>query len=605
VRFVLAIITFVIATTLIGVGVAQRTFLLPPGAVVSSNAAPVTDAYAVIDSETLLAHTGSQTLSLAGSGKVFFAYGQTADVDAWVQGSTFTKLSFDEESGALVSTGVPADPAGAANVASGSPNPTGSDLWLDEFSADGGMSRTVNLPAGYSIIIASDGAAVAPAAIALSWPIDNSTPWAIPLLLTGTFVLLVGLALLLWGLWHMKRQQGPRRKPPGAITGKRFSFSRTLSIESGVRRGRRGISQSVVIVVPLAIITALLAGSGAATAATPTPSPSPLPTSTATPTPTPSPPSDAPTPTPTAGSSSDVPLPVVTEAQAKMIIDRVTSVVTAADAASNSDLLATRFAGPAFDLRTVTYTIRAAYPEYPAAAAIAPGPASVVLPQATKSWPKVLLAVVTNPDATIAPQSLTLVQETPRSNYKANYAIALEPDTTLPPVAAATVGTARLAPDSKLLQISPTALKEAYADILAVGSESPFFGLVDPTGDSLRTQVGADYKATAKAGLPSAGTVDFAKVPGIGDAIALATIDSGALVNFELRETVTGRPVTAGGMIETTGAIKSLSGIASSGTGVEATYAYQLLFYIPPAGSTDLPKLLGFSQGLVQAKEIP
>lgn len=602
-RFVLAIITFVIATTLIGVGVAQRTFLLPPGAVVASNAAPVTDAYAVIDSDSLLANTGSQTVSLSGPGKVFFAYGQSADVAAWLNGSSFTKLSFDEESGSLVSSGVPADSAGAANVASGSPNPAGSDLWLQEFAGDGGISRTVNLPAGYSIIISADGASPAPASIAVSWPIDNSTPWAIPLLLTGTFVLLVGLALLLWGLWHMKRQQGPRRKPPGAITGKRFSFSRTHSIESGVKRGRRGISQSVVVIVPLAIISALLAGSGAATAATPAPSPTPTAMSRATPTSSPS--TDTPTPTPTAGSSSDVPLPVVGEAQAQRIIDRVIVAATAADAASNTELLATRFAGPAYDLRSVTYAIRATYPEYPAPAAIAAGPASVVLPQATRSWPKVLAGVVTNPDATIAPQSLTLVQQTPRSNYKANYAIALEPDTTLPPVAAATVGSARLAADSRLLQITPTALKEAYADILAVGSASPFFGLLDPKGDSLRTQVGADYKATAKAGLPTAGTVDFAKVPGIGDTIALATIDSGALVNFELRETVTGRPVTAGGKIETTGAIRSLSGIASSGTGVEATYSYQLLFYIPPAGSTALPTLLGFSQGLVQAKEIP
>ncbi len=602
-RFVLAIITFVIATTLIGVGVAQRTFLLPPGAVVASNAAPVTDAYAVIDSDSLLANTGSQTVSLSGSGKVFFAYGQSADVAAWLNGSSFTRLSYDEESGSLVSRGVPADSAGAANVASGSPNPAGSDLWLQEFAGDGGISRTVNLPAGYSLIISADGATPAPASIAVSWPIDNSTPWAIPLLLTGTFVLLVGLALLLWGLWHMKRQQGPRRKPPGAITGKRFSFSRTHSIESGVKRGRRGISQSVVVILPLAIISALLAGSGAATAATPAPNPTPTAISRATPTSSPS--TDTPTPTPTAGSSSDVPLPVVSEAQAQRIIDRVIIAATAADAASNTELLATRFAGPAYDLRSVTYAIRATYPEYPAPAAIAAGPASVVLPQATRSWPKVLAGVVTNPDATIAPQSLTLVQQTPRSNYKANYAIALEPDTTLPPVAAATVGSARLAADSRLLQITPTALKDAYADILAVGSASPFFGRLDPKGDSLRTQVGADYKATAKAGLPTAGTVDFAKVPGIGDTIALATIDSGALVNFELRETVTGRPVTAGGKIETTGAIRSLSGIASSGTGVEATYSYQLLFYIPSAGSTALPTLLGFSQGLVQAKEIP
>ena len=48
----------------------------------------------------------------------------------------------------------------------------------------------------------------------------------------------------------------------------------------------------------------------------------------------------------------------------------------------------------------------------------------------------------------------------------------------------------------------------------------------------------------------------------------------------------------------------ALSGIASSNTGVESVFDYQLMFYVPPVGSKDKIRLLGFAQGLVAAKQI-
>ena len=54
-----------------------------------------------------------------------------------------------------------------------------------------------------------------------------------------------------------------------------------------------------------------------------------------------------------------------------------------------------------------------------------------------------------------------------------------------------------------------------------------------------------------------------------------------------------------------TGAVKALSGVTESSKGTEAIFDYQLLFYIPPSGDTTKAELLGFTQGLVQAKELP
>jgi hypothetical protein len=609
VRFVFAIIAFVVATALIGVGVAQRTVLLPPGSVSAASETATDEPYVLLDSDTLRANPGSQTVSLSGDSAVFIAYGRDADVEAWLNGSSYAQLEVDPESGVLTEAVVEADPAGAENVASGSADPAGSDLWLEQYTGDTTLTRTINVPVGYSALIASNGTDPAPSDITVSWPIDNSTPWAVPLLLSGAFVLLIGLALLLWGLWHMRRQQGPRRKPPTGTPRRRFSPARTNAIESGMSKRRKAITRSMAV-LPVLLVAALGAGAPlAASASTVTPTPRPTPTVETDTEPT-SEPSDmqtsTPTPTPTSPAAEAV-LPAVTEQQVKTIIERVVAVESAANAAFDPNALDSRFTGPALELRKASYAIHAALPEYVLPAAIPTGAASVVLPQATTVWPKTVFTIVENEDKTVAPLAVTLVQESARANYKVEYAISLEPDTTLPPVSAASVGASRLAPDSKLLSMTPDAVEEAYADILAQGSASPSFDLIDTEGDTLLTSVGSDYKAAKKAKIEETGTatIEFSKIAGISDGIALATNDSGAILSFNLRESEVVKPTQTGATITPEGAVKALSGLSATGKGVESTYDYQLLFYIPSAGETGKPTLLGFTQGLVQAKELP
>ncbi|MFB2597237.1 hypothetical protein ACEXQE_05530 [Herbiconiux sp. P17] len=609
-RFIFAIFAFIIATALIGVGVAQRTVFLPPSTVASSVTLDGDEAYALIDSSALTAHTGKQTIVLTGSDTVFAAYGRTADVEAWLDGSEYASIGYDADSGELTSTTVAANPDAADNVASGSANPANSDLWLEQFTADDAMYRTLALPAGYSMIVASDGTQPAPTQIRLSWPIPNATPWVGPLIVAGVAFLLAGLVLLVLGLLHMRRSQRPRRKPPALPKGKRFSSSRTNAIESGVKRSRRSIAPAIA--VPVALVSLLALGgcsadywpqaAAPATDASTAPATPAVSSSDAADEATATPDPDAPA---AVDDSDDTPTPSVTEAQLEGIVANISSVTAEADAASNKDELADRFTGPALELRSATYAIRAGYPEYPAPQAIPSGPLQVVLPQATDSWPKSVFTIVQGDDTSVPPVALMLVQETPRSNYKVYYEITLEPDTSLPPVAAASVGTTRLPLDTKLLTMTPDELKTAYADILSVGDASQYIDQIDATGDTLRTQVGVDYKNAKKSGIGSSATIDFAQVAGTGQSIALATSDAGALVAVDLRESETAKPIESGATVSAEGAVKALSGITETAKGVEATYGYQLLFYIPPFGDPGKAELLGFSQGLVQAKELP
>ncbi|WP_378145649.1 hypothetical protein ACFJGV_18415 [Cnuibacter sp. UC19_7] len=595
-RFILAILAFIIATALIGYGVAQRTFFLPPSTVESTVQTGDGVAYAVIDSDALRSHEGAQTLTVSSGngGTVFAAYGRTADVEAWLQGSAYDRISTGDQGQGLVIESVAADPDGAENVASGSADPAASDLWLERFSSEGTLYRTLNLPEGYSVILASNGTDPAPAEVKISWPVSNATPWVGPTLVAGLVFLLVGIVLLILGLIHMRRSHGPRRKPPALPKGKRFSSSRTNAIESSVTRRRRSIKAPMAVGIPVALASALVL-SGCSPDYWPQPAAAPTAVAT-----------DDATPAPTAVPDDATPEPVVTSEQFASILADVSSVAAEADAAANRDLLTSRFEGPALDLRAATYAIRAAYPEYAAPQAIPSTPVQVLLPQATDSWPRTAFAIVGGDDPSVPPVALFLTQDTPRADYKVYYEIALEPNTTLPEVAAATVGTTRLGPESKLLALTPDQIKTAYSDILLNGDASQYAAQIDPTGDTLRSQVGADYKNTTKTTLSATAAIEFASVAAAGDSIALATSDSGALVAVDIGETTTVKPVQAGATIKPEGAVKALSNVTETGKGTEATYDYQLLFYVPPQGTPGAKaQLLGFTQGLLSAKELP
>ena len=82
-RFVWAVVAFVLAAVLIGAGIAQRTIFMGPDTqktqVEISEPAP----FVLIDGDVLRANPGAQTLIVRGQGEIFGSYGRTADMKAW------------------------------------------------------------------------------------------------------------------------------------------------------------------------------------------------------------------------------------------------------------------------------------------------------------------------------------------------------------------------------------------------------------------------------------------------------------------------------------------------------------------------------------------
>lgn len=622
-RFVWAVAAFVLAALMIGAGIAQRTVFQGPDTETAALSLEEDTPYVLVEGDVLNSRPGSQTLRAQGEGTIFAAYGRTADLEAWLSDTPYTRVTVDQD-GALEaeevtpslavadetdegSTPAPEESAaaegeaavdesaaGAEESADEVRSPVGSDLWLDEFQQEDVLIAPLQLPEDMSVLVAADGAEPAPADITVSWPIANATPWAGPLIVAGGVMMAVGVFLYILAIRHLRRSRGPRRKGLPvpvtepidlAVKGKGkgvISASGRRALTGGRRR---------LIVVPAVAVSALLFA-GCSSEAWP---------------------QFAPSPSPTPSASVIVPegqqAPAVTEAQADRIWTRIAETVAAADEAADETLAATRLDGAVLAARSTNYALRAAIGDYPAPAALPAEPLTLVLPQAYDEWPRSIIGVV---DDTAANTSsiMMLTQQDQWSPYKLTYLASLEAATELPVVAPAYIGAVQPAPDSPFLLLPPAQLAEAYADILNAGEESQYYDLFDVASDQFRVSVAGDRQKRLdefnQTGA-STGELTFQAAPGSFEPRALATLESGAIVAVNIDEIDTVKPTNPDAVIklENNPTVRTLSGAEQSPTGFTTTYTDQLFFYVPGQGSTEKIRLLGYASDILNAKVIP
>lgn len=601
-RFVFAILAFVLAALMIAFGIAQRTVFLEPASESLTATIEEGSRYAVIDSATLAAVPGSQTITVSGADTIFMAYGRTSDIQAWIGNDSYAAIGLEDVDGPALTvtsaTGTPVDAAPAVLPEQLPTNPAGSDLWLEEFTGQGSLTTTLNVPEGISVVLASDGTAPAPTNISVAWPTDNSTPWAGPLIVGGALMALIGFIIYLLGLLHFRRSRRPRRNVPRGPRMPRLPRApRPKTIKASEITGpRRSIGRSL-IAVPVVLVTGLVL-SGCSPEFWPAAAPEAEGTVTAT---------ASPTASGTAAPVIDeLPPPAVTQPQLERIVGEIVTLTTAADAALDADSLATRFTGPALEQRLANYKIRTADASFTPTVALPAAPLTLTLPQQTSTWPRVVMTVLQSEDeASVPTMALVLKQASPREKYLVEYTIQLEASAKVPDVAPASIGAPSIAPDNKFMVMAPAEVGPAYADLLLNGEASATFPMFDPEGDTARTQLGVESKAQREADLEDTGSIEFSNAAGSGEVVALATNDSGSIVAVSINEITQVKAVNGKATITLEGPSKALSGIESTAKGVESTYGTQILFHVPPANSSDQIVLLGFSQGLISSVELP
>jgi hypothetical protein len=500
---------------------------------------------------------------------------------AWVGDASYNTLSFDPEAKELTSELV----QGTEDEV---PDPSGSDLWVADFREDTSLDFTIDVPEDISLIIVADGVAPAPSDVSVTWLLDNSTPWAFPLLIGGAVLLLVGLVFLLLAINPVRKARGPRRKqaklprvpkPPAyrAITSPKAG----TPVAAG--RGRR---RGFVVVPAMLVGAALLGGCTTGPMATLDASATAVASDEAT-------------------DAAPQEVTAVTVPQAKRIVARIASDVAEADAAGDPALLTERMDGPALALRTANYAIRKVDPATPLPPAIPSEPVRITLPQQNDSWPRTVFIVLQDEnDSSVAPTALMLIQDNPREQYKAHYALQLEPGAVIPNVAPANVGTNRLDADSKLLEVAPETIGINYSDVLMNDVDSEFVDQFDTESDLLRVQVGRPVKQAKIALIPGTASLTFDTTVGTGQVIALATNDGGAIVAFSIDEKETIVPVEQGAAVNAPPQVAAVIGKTLSTKGITAVYTDQVLFFVPGVDKGGKIVLLGYSAGLTSAAEL-
>ncbi|PNI10563.1 hypothetical protein CXX84_00620 [Arthrobacter sp. AFG7.2] len=543
-------------------GIGQRTIWAPSetftaSAPADAAAAPLT----VFDQDLRTLHGGSVTINIEGDGNFLLAAGRPGDVDAWIgqaAHNTITGVSEDEKS-------LQVEHADGEATA---PNPAGSDLWVSTENASGELEYSWTPPADgdWTLLLASDGTQPAPASISMTFPNDTSTPWAIPLMVLGSILILAGIALALLSA----------RKRNGEGNGEGSGFAQRARVRSEARQSSR-VSMAAAGVVAAAVV----AGTGAAANATsPAPGTSPAPSSSASP-----------------AAQKPSASPVLLDAQFRRILEQVSSAVDAGDAAKDAAKLSDRVGGTELEVRTQNYKIRSQVGSYEARMPVRSTKLLTTVVTSDPEWPRSVMAV-TQGEGNVVPQLLTLVQSSPRENYKLVETNPLQPGTTFPTISRD--GTETLAAGDKtgLLYSGEEALSgladrlttpdSAFKDKLVEGESSPYIA------DTLSYQA-----EVVKAG--ENGNFSFTHKVVPESTVVFRTADGGALVLGRINFGFEGTPKAAGDKLTIGDDAAALAGGKETTTGMVLSFAESVGVYIPPAGSTDPMRLVAATRGLTGA----
>lgn len=544
-------------------GIGQRTIWAPSETFTASvpadaAAAPLT----VIDQKLRTLHGGTVKIDIQGDGNFMLATGRPDDVSAWVgkaAHNTITGVSADEKS----LTVEHADGEGTV------PNPAGSDLWVSNENASGELEYTWTPPADgdWSLLLASDGTKPAPASVSMTFPNDTSTPWAVPLMVLGGLLIVGGVVLALLSA----------RKKDGEGDGG-SSYARRARARNGAPQGQAPSSSSKATMVAAGVAAVVLAGTGtAAQAATPSPAPS--------------------------GSASSQPAkesaaaPVLLDAQFRRILEQVSSATNAADAAKDAAKLADRVAGPEQEIRTQNYKIRSQVGSYEPRMPVRSTKLLTTVVTSGRDWPRSVLAV-TQGEGNVVPQILTLVQQSPRENYKLMETTPLQPGTTFPNISRGGTETLPAADKTGLLYSGEEAMS-GLADRLT-SADSPFKDKLVEGESSPYIADTLSYQAeVVKAG--ENGNFSFTHKVVPDSTVVFRTSDGGALVLGRINFGFEGTPKAAGDKLTIGDDAAALAGGKETTTGMVLSFAESMAVYVPPAGSTDPMKLIAATRGLVGA----
>jgi hypothetical protein len=306
-----------------------------------------------------------------------------------------------------------------------------------------------------------------------------------------------------------------------------------------------------------------------------------------------------PVPEPDAAESS----PALTLEQNATVLAAVNAALDEATTELDPQLLAPRVTGPALAVRTSQVQVAAIRQSAELVTNI-PGQYQQIILPTTDVWPRTTYAITQLPDPLETPVLIAVVQAAPREQYRLWGWVQLPPGIgstpfTMPSFADPVLGSEPLAPDDKTLTVTPQDAVAQYADLITTGPGSAFSPAFAPAAED---QYRALLQSVADAWAPQLaqerveGTYTLTASPLADTTVqAVRTADGGALVMaaLDLTETITAVEGAVLPVItETQAALLQGQTVANA---LNGRYTDMIALYIPPAGSTDTIRLVGYS----------
>jgi hypothetical protein len=117
-------------------------------------------------------------------------------------------------------------------------------------------------------------------------------------------------------------------------------------------------------------------------------------------------------------------------------------------------------------------------------------------------------------------------------------------------------------------------------------------------------QLGPEAAALRQESFGTTVFVDWETTPTDNEVVAFSTADGGALVMATLQEIERVVPAQLGASVNASIAVRALTSLSQSTRGFEVTSNIQVLWYVPPVGSDEGIRVLGYTYSLVGAKEV-
>ena len=591
----------------------------------------------MVTAEALAEVEGTPTLSVPGE-NTMIAYGSANDVFAWLADTGYAELRFNDDDGSLTAREVaPVIPEPEEGEEAEEPvtwrEASGSDLWIDEFHAEGaaGISERLQLKPDQAVVIAKTAEEQAIGSAAnIEWKRVIQTPLAGPFLTAGAVLSVVGVILYILAIDHDRRGLGPRRGRRGLLLGLRDSMKRKPKVEPihpsnqtnsdtlNMTDHRSGARRPLRRALLAGGLSATLLATGCSADYWPNPG------------------QNEEAEAPIDSTASDVAPSPLTDKQLERIIHSISQVSIEADKALDAAVLESRFQGDALKQRAANYKIRKADEDY-----------SVIPPyilderlgyeliQSTSGWPRTMFVAVasslTEPadagedmsdeaaetpaqDADESVQTeeestptlgLLIQQQTPHSNYRVQEILNLRGGIEMPPAAPAEEGTAVLSNDIQTLTLPPSQVGEKYATILNKGLEDEAAQFFNTEGDRILERSGVAWVKSEEENLAEQeGKATFSSEAKVKDTapVALSTGAGGALVFVTLEEHRAAK-ADEDSELPVSKVVQAVSDLEGKKERIVQIVEHQLLFFVPNSSSDAKAQLLGSTSELVGATE--